>query len=233
MRDARCVERELLDHLPADDRRAIVSRRDLQRINTLMLHRRFMRNALIDNCPHRVPRVILELGAGDGTFMLRLGRRLASMWPNVKVILLDRHDAVRKQTRQGFSEFRWDVEVVAADAFEFLCDNKSTFDIVTANLFLHHFQRDRLHWLLSMVANATSCFIACEPRRAGISLTACRLLWLIGCNYVSRHDALASVHAGFCDDEISCSWSQPDRWALSEYEAGIFSHCFTACRTRP
>jgi hypothetical protein len=233
MRNARRVEPELLDHLPANDRRGIASRRDLRRINALMLHRRLMRNALIGDCLHRAPRVMLELGAGDGTFMLGLGRRLASIWPNVKVILLDRHDAVGPQTRQGFSEFRWHVEVVTADAFEFLYDNKCTFDIITGNLFLHHFPRERLHWLLSMVANATSCFVACEPRRAGISLAACRLLRLIGCNYVSRHDALASVHAGFCDNEISCSWSDPDGWALYEYEAGLFSQCLTACRTKP
>jgi hypothetical protein len=233
MRDARCVEPELLDHLPANDRRAIASRRDLQRINMLMLHHRLMRNALINNSPDRTPRVLLELGAGDGTFMLRLGRLMASIWPEVKVILLDQRDAIRPETRQGFSEFRWNAEVVTADAFEFLHGNKSTFDVITANLFLHHFPRDRLLWLLSMVADATSCFVACEPRRSGISLTACRLLWLIGCNYVSRHDALASVHAGFSDDEISCTWADPDGWRLYEYEAGLFSHCFTACRTKP
>ena len=44
---------------------------------------------------------------------------------------------------------------------------------------------------------ATRVFIAVEPRRSGRGLFFSRLLWLIGCNQVTRHDAPVSVRAGF------------------------------------
>ena len=39
-------------------------------------------------------------------------------------------------------------------------------DLVTANLFLHHFPPDRLRELLAHAAGAAPLFAACEPRRA-------------------------------------------------------------------
>jgi SAM-dependent MidA family methyltransferase len=51
----------------------------------------------------QTPRRILELGAGDGTLLLRLARSFAPAWPEVELTLLDQHDLVSPDTRAAFA----------------------------------------------------------------------------------------------------------------------------------
>ena len=102
--------------------------------------------------------------------------------------------------------------------------------MIIANLFLHHFDAAGLKTLLSSVAQRTRMFIACEPRRSGFALVGSRLLGVIGCNDVSRHDAVVSVRAGFDGRELSALWPAGSAWTLREHASGLFSHCFTASR---
>jgi hypothetical protein len=97
-------------------------------------------------------------------------------------------------------------------------------------LFLHHFSCERLQRLLALCANQTGLFVACEPRRSGLARTASQLLWVVGCNDVTRHDAVVSVRAGFNGSELSGLWPKCDPWQLHERPAMLFSHCFVACR---
>ena len=227
----RCVEPEWLDELPADDPRAIRSRRDLERVNVWMLQVGIMERALAKHCAYDKPHVLLELGAGDGSFMLRLARRLAPRWKNVKVILLDRQNIVSRETREGFSTLRWEVETVIADVFDFLAQaGHRSVDVITANLFLHHFPNQKLIQLLAQAAPITGLFVACEPRRATPALLGSRLLWAIGCNEVSRHDAVVSVRAGFGGQELSALWPKNGEWRTHEHAARLFTHCFVARR---
>lgn len=227
---ARAVRPELLDVLPPDDPRAIRSRRDLRRVNSWMLQTGIMAGALAENCP-RAPRTMLDLGAGDGVFTLKVARRLASRWRGVAVILLDRQKIVSAETQQGFRAIGWDVETVTADVFDFLQRvNSVAVDVITANLFLHHFPQAELARLLALTAQRTDVLAACEPRRAPLALAASRLVWAIGCNDVSRHDVVASVRAGFDDGEISSLWPEWENWELHEWPARLFTHCFVARR---
>jgi hypothetical protein len=227
----RRVEPELLDSLSAEDPRAIQSRRDLKRINALMLHTGTMARGLIKHCGNHQPRTLLELGAGDGTFMLGLARRLASRWQNVTVILLDRQSIVSSDVREGFAALNWKVETVTADLFDFLDEMpQPDVDVITANLFLHHFTQEQLVHVLSRVAQAPWLFMACEPRRTAFVRETSRLLWAIGCNDVSVHDAVASARAGFRDKELSALWPARPSWELHERAAGPFSHSFVARR---
>jgi len=57
-----------------------------------------------------------------------------------------------------------------------------------------------------------------------------RAVGLIGCNRVTRHDAPASVRAGFTGRELSQLWPEPESWLLEERAAGPFSHLFVAQR---
>ncbi|MGH8710117.1 MAG: class I SAM-dependent methyltransferase [Burkholderiales bacterium] len=192
----RCVEPEWLDELPPEDSRAIRSRRDMQRVNRWMQQVGIMQRALTGSRGQLAPRVLLELGAGDGTFMLQLARRFTLHWKNVKVVLLDRQNIVSSETREGFKALGWEVETITADVFDFLAQAKyQAVDVITANLFLHHFQHKTLTKLLLQAARVTDLFVACEPRRSPLTLTGSRLLWAIGCNGVSRHDAVVSVRA--------------------------------------
>src|SRR5208283_4278738 len=74
----RIIEPELLDELPSDDPRAAGSRRDLRRLNTWMRNHAIMADALQTDANGQTPKRIVELGAGDGDFLLRVARRLSS-----------------------------------------------------------------------------------------------------------------------------------------------------------
>jgi methyltransferase family protein len=225
----RRVEPEWLDELPHDDPRARRSRRDLKRINGWMLQASIMTRLLLAN-RSSAPRRIVELGAGDGTFMLAVARRLAKHWPDVTLTFVDRQNIVRRETHEAFGALGWRTESVSADVFAFLAEGGQGADIVTANLFLHHFSDEALRDLFAAVSAMSSLFVACEPLRSPRALLGSRLLFVIGCNDVSRHDAVVSVRAGFRGGELSALWPQDGAWHLQERAALPFTHCFMARR---
>jgi hypothetical protein len=228
----RRVEPELLDQLPAEDPRAIRARRDVKRANTLMMNAGIMASALAAHSTGLKPRTILDLGSGDGQQMLRIARRLSPRWRNVTVILQDKQDIVSGATRDAFAALQWRVETSRTDVFDFLANTRpSGVDVVTSNLFLHHFVDDELSRLLARAAQLASLMVVCEPRRAKFVVRASRLLWAVGFSAVGVHEAVVSARAGFRGKELSALWPARDRWELHEQEAGLFSHCFVARRT--
>jgi methyltransferase family protein len=229
----RNVEPEWLDTLPADDPKAIRARRDLRRVNAWMLHSGIMSAALLTHCAGVKPRTIVDLGGGDGAFTLSVARRLAPHWPDVTVILVDRHDIVSEQTRAAYRALQWRLEAVRMDVFDFLdSPTVAGADVMTANLFLHHFQADQLACLLALASRSVALLVACEPRRGALGLLGSRMLWTLGCNGVTRHDALLSVRAGFAGQELSNLWPTDCGWELREEGAWLFTHRFVARRMR-
>ena len=227
----RCIQREWLDELPPEEPRAIQSRRDLKRINAWMGNVQILaREIKLARFQQRGVLRILELGAGDGTFMLRLARRLSRQAP-AEASLLDQQSIVSHETRRGFMELGWTVRTIRTDVFDWLRQSPmDSVDVIVANLFLHHFHEQDLKFLLHGAAHRTNLFIACEPRRSGFTLAATQFLRLIGCNEVTRHDAWLSVRAGFDGKEICSSWPKDDAWELREKPARLFSHLFRARR---
>lgn len=224
----RSVEPEWLDQLAAEDPRAIRHRRDLKLINALMLQSSIMAEALAKRWLRGNPHSLLDLGSGDGTFMLRVARRLAARWPDVTVTLLDQQKIVSDSTREAFAALGWKAEPVRADVFEYLEQAHPRVDVLTANLFLHHFSQEQLARLLALAAQSTRLFVACEPRRSKFVLRISRLLWLIGCSEVARQDAVLSVLAGFRGRELSASWPGQGHWELYENATKLFTHCLVA-----
>jgi hypothetical protein len=208
----RVIEPEALDALPYADPRAQRSRGDLRRINALMGNARHVARALPADM-----RTLLDLGAGDG----HLARRIAG--PRTKLTLLDR---VAFPASQG--EVR-----VTADARHFLSEEARRFDAIVANLFLHHLEREALRDLLALIACRTTLFVACEPRRSRTALAASRLTWALACSALTRHDAQASVRAGFRGRELSELWPRAPRWRLAERPAWPLGHLFVARRDAP
>jgi Methyltransferase domain len=217
----RIVQPEILDTLPPDDPRALRSRRDLRRVNSWMDNAGITANALKENSG--APKHITELGAGDGKFLLQVARKINLQ--NVSATLLDRQKNISAETLAAFSKLGWRAEAVVADVFDW---PKSPAEIVVANLFLHHFENERLKELLRTISRRVKLFVAIEPRRAPLPLFFSRLLWAIGCNEVTRHDATVSVRAGFFGEEISAHWPDKKNWRLTERRAGLFSHLFIA-----
>jgi hypothetical protein len=198
----RIIETEWLDSLPASDPRAEHARRDLRRVNTIMGNARHIAAALR---PHwRTGMRIADLGAGDGSFTQAVARRLPGP---ITPLLVDKADGM--------------------DVLDFLRQSGPRLDAIICNLFLHHLDGDLLSDVLALAAERAPLFVACEPRRARIALQASRMLWVIGANDVTRHDAVVSVRAGFSGREISALWTG-ENFTLEERLAWPFTHFFCA-----
>ncbi|HKU64634.1 MAG TPA: methyltransferase [Rhizomicrobium sp.] len=219
----RALTPEILDFLAPDDPRAMRSRRDLARINAVMRQSAIMAKALIACAP---PKKLADLGGGDGRFMLSMARRLAKHWPGVQVSILDRQSIVSEKTQAGFAALGWRCETLQGDLFETL--PRIQPDIVTANLFLHHFDDAALRRLLALIASRSRTFVACEPRRSAFALLGARLVFALGANGVTRHDAVASVRGGFRDLELSMLWPKDRAWICREHSVFPFSQVFWA-----
>lgn len=224
---ARRLEGEWLDELPADDPRARRSRADLRRINALMGNARIVVSALKPFFPGH-PRTMVELGAGDGAFALRVARFLSA--PRLDMTLVDRQRIVAPETMAAFEAARVATVVAQDDVFDWLGRDGPRVDVVMANLFLHHFEDEPLARMLSLAARRARVFVACETRRSGFALAGARMLGAIGCNDVTLHDAVVSIRAGFRDGDLSALWPAGGAWALREEARGLFSHLFVARR---
>jgi hypothetical protein len=222
----RRIEVEWLDVLPAEDPRARRSRRELARVNALMANA-----SLVAGCLRSgdTPASIVELGAGDGRFALRLARALGKAPPGARMTLVDRLPALDPGACRGLEALGWRVETATADVFEWL-ESAGPHGAIACNLFLHHFEDEALARMLALASRRTHRFVACEPRRSRIAGVGASLLGAIGCGPVTRHDAVASVRAGFCDSELTDLWPRTAGWATEERARGLFSHVFVAER---
>ncbi len=239
----RKVEPELLDGLAASDPVAARARRDLQRVHRIMgtcpILVTGLREMIAERSRHTALR-ILELGAGDGTLMLRVANALATQWPAAELTLLDRQPLVGHATIAAYARLGWTVETKVmnvadwadAPAHERVPGNATQrWDFIIANLFLHHFAGGELTALLDAIASSTDRFVACEPRRDWLALAGSHLVGAIGASAVTRTDAVLSVHAGFNGKELSTLWPHTGvEWRIDEYAAGPFSHFFRAQR---
>jgi 2-polyprenyl-3-methyl-5-hydroxy-6-metoxy-1,4-benzoquinol methylase len=224
--DHRRLAPEILDGLTADDPRAIASRRDLSRINRVMFQAKIMASLFRDFVP-APPRRILEIGAGDGRFMLAVARRMARRWPDVEVLMLDRVSLVTAELRSDFDRLGWRIKGITADVFDWADTAEGEqFDAIATNLFLHHFDDAQLLHLFSRMMPRAPLFLANEPWRASLPLASTYLVWAIGANDVTRNDAPQSVRAGFRGSELSHLWEAANGKSIKERRAGLFSHIF-------
>ena len=216
----RTLEPEWLDDLPPQDARAVRSRSDLRRVNWVMGNARLLSKVFSRDIKNDAR--VADLGSGDGRLMLRVAR------PGLRFTLVDRAPVVSAATLRAFQARGCSARVVASDALTFL--EREEVDVVVANLFLHHLDDSELSRLLAVAADRCRLLVACEPERTALALAGCRLLRLLGCNDVTRHDARVSVRAGFRGDELSRLWPSRAGWILEERRALPFSHLFVARR---
>ena len=238
----RLVAAEALDGLPQDDPGAIRSRRDLRRVHRAMGTRRIILRALKDMKLSRLevePLRVLEIGAGDGSLMLGVAQALTNAWPKVALTLLDRQALVSASTVASYRTLGWTVITEVGDVLDWAARETTAlpvnahhrWDLIVANLFLHHFEGEQLARLMYAIAQKSNRLLACEPRRGWLALAGSHLTSVIGANAVTREDAVLSVHAGFRGQELSALWpAQGEPWRIQECAAGLFSHCFCAER---
>lgn len=228
----RIVLPELLDVLPPEDASAKRSRRDLRRVNAWMRHPGTMARVLRENLPAGEPQQIVELGAGDGHFLLNVARRLNGHMSGTQAILVDRLKALDPQIHDCLHKVGWTSRAEIAEAIEWLrqVQTQSRPTTIISNLFFHQFEKAPLTEMLRLAADAARLVVALEPRRSSLSLLGGGMLWAIGCNRVTRHDANVSIRAGFIGGELSALWPNKERWQLTERPVGLFSHLFIARR---
>jgi hypothetical protein len=227
---ARRIEPEWLDTLEALDPRARRARRDLRLVNALMGNARIVARELAASLAPGARR-IAEIGAGEGAFLLAVARSRALRGTRLQATLVDRQPCADRSALEAFDARGWQAVFLQCDAFEWLAASGGPpCDAIVANLFLHHFEADAAGRMLALAAARTRLFIACEPRRSAAGLAGASLLGAVGCNDVTRHDAVVSVRAGFRGREISSLWPRAG-WTLREGARGPFSHLFVASRT--
>jgi 2-polyprenyl-3-methyl-5-hydroxy-6-metoxy-1,4-benzoquinol methylase len=199
----RRVEPEILDGLPADDPEAVRSRRDLRRINVLMGNLAWMQRAmrmLPEGCAGR----LVEIGAGEGELL----ERVRNDFESVRGVDLAPRPA-------GLSaEIGW----IQGDVFEYLGEG----DVLAANLFLHHFEDERLRELGERMQEFKAlCFS--EPRRSRRAiLEGYALVPFV--NRVTRHDMMVSVRAGFVRGELRELLGLGAGWEVRE-EVSLLGAC--------
>jgi hypothetical protein len=238
----RLVMPERLDGLPADHPDAMRSRRDLQRVHRAMGTRAIVLRgvkAMVARHPKTLPLRVLEIGAGDGSLMLGVAPALTPSWSGVELTLLDRHALIHPDTITRYGKLGWMATEEVGDVLDWAAGTirlhreaaGAPWDLIVANLFLHHFEGAQLALILRAVANKSRRFLACEPRRHWLALAGSHMVGVIGANHVTREDSVRSVHAGFNGDELSALWPHKGHsWKVQEYSAGLFSHCFRAER---
>ena len=227
----RVIEPEWLDELPPDDRDARRSRLDLRRLNRILGHARPLAGALAPVLATQDRPRVADVGAGDGTFALRLARRLPRPRHGGEFVLVEKHKLRSAGLASAFAGLGWDLRFVEADALEWLeSDAAGQLDATLANLFLHHFQERWLGRLFAGIAAHSACFAACETRRSSVALAASHWVGAIGCRSVTRHDAVVSVRSGFRDSELTRLWPARTGWQTEEHRLGWCSHWFMARR---
>ncbi len=207
---------ELLDALPHEDPAAIWSREELHFINHFMGNHRWICRILQEQEMGN-PR-ILELGAGDGSLArLALSKGIAqpAQWS-----ALDLAPAPAD----------WPQEAMWHQGDLFALPALPDTEIIVANLFLHHFEKDQLKKLGARLPESCRLFIACEPARRRLHTLQGHLLSaLVDLSPVTHHDMLVSIRAGFLGDELSQALGLQD-WQTHVSMTALGAYRFTAWR---
>lgn len=178
---------------------------DLRRINRFLGGHAATLRALrphLDRKPPGETLRVLDVGTGEGDHPRAIVAEARRRGRHVRVVAIDRDPVVVALAREacaGISE----IEVEAADATA-LAYGDGAFDVVTASLFLHHFDGDDARGVLAELARVAGRAVLVNDLRRH------RVPWAftaaLGCLRVlspmSRNDGPLSVLKGFTDAEL-------------------------------
>lgn len=187
---SRATEPERLDQGVAEEE-ALASLGDLRRVNRWLGGRRSLRGAVLPYL--RRGGRLLDVGCGSADVPAFLLRRLP---PGVTAVGLDRKRLHLLQAPAG-------VHRVAADVRALPFAPRS-FDVVTASLFLHHFDGPDMAGVIRALFDlARRALVVSDLHRARLPLVFGRLVFpLIFRSPVSVNDGLVSIRRGFRPDEL-------------------------------
>jgi SAM-dependent methyltransferase len=191
---ARSTEGELLDaELPATEVRKSLA--DLRFVNRWLSDRGGLLRALTPHLPEHARLLDVGCASGDVAAYLsaRLARPLLTVGVDVKLLHL--------------REARPPVHPVVADVWR-LPFRDASFDVVTASLFLHHFDEAELGRLLGELARvARRAIVVSDLERALVPFLFARAVFpFVFRTGVSVHDGLVSIRRGFREPELRAAF---------------------------
>lgn len=192
---ARATQAELLDGpLPAAE--VASSLADLRFVNRWLSPRRPLLRAVAEHLPPGGR--LLDVGCASGDVAAYLRSRLRAPGTTVGVDLKPLH----------MREAPAPVRCVAADVHRLPFRDKS-FDVVTASLFLHHFDGlEPVALLRELGRVARRAVVVSDLERAHVPLVFGRLVFpLLFRTRVSVHDGLVSIRRGFRPRELRAAFS--------------------------
>jgi ubiquinone/menaquinone biosynthesis C-methylase UbiE len=217
----RIDERERMDDPSVDEGRIRQALRELDVINAYLGGRSTTAKGLgmLAGTCRSDPVTILDVGAGGSS-------GLATMFKNgrsAKVTSLDVSESVCRYRRENNPLER----VLCGDVRSFAL-RESSFDVVHASLFLHHFADGEIPALLAGFLRIARCGVVINDlQRSGLALAGISALTrLFSRSDLVLHDAPLSVRRGFTRAELAhfCSnlpasswnlqWSWAFRWLL-------------------
>ncbi len=190
----RATDEELLDAgPPASEVRKSLA--DLRLVNRWLSGRGSLLRAVAAHLPPGGR--LLDVGCGSGDVPAYLSARLARASLTVGVDVKPLH----------LREAPGGVRRVAADARRLPFGDRS-FDVVTATLFLHHFDEAELGQLLAELARVARCaIVVSDLERALVPFVFARTVfpWLFETT-LSVHDGLVSIRRGFRPPELRAAF---------------------------
>ena len=192
---ARSTDPELLDaSLPESEVRKSLA--DLRFVNRWLGSRRGLLRAMAPYLPPRGRLLDVGCASGDVTAFLRAGLPGLSL-----AVGIDRKPLHLREAPRGIGR-------VAADVRQ-LPFRPRSFDVVTASLFLHHFDAGELPGLLRDLSRfARRAIVVSDLRRALVPYLFGRATFpLLFKTRVSVHDGLVSIRRAFRDEELRAAFA--------------------------
>jgi 2-polyprenyl-3-methyl-5-hydroxy-6-metoxy-1,4-benzoquinol methylase len=156
---------------------------------------------LLKNYPKGKVLTIMDLGCGSGDMLRKVanyGRKEGYVF---KLIGVDANEFIINHAQKKSSAYP-EISYLQQDIFseEF---KESSYDIVLATLFLHHFKEDELIRLLSQVhQKANLGIVVNDLHRHGLAYYLFKLLGLGITNEMVKQDGLTSILRGFKKEEL-------------------------------
>jgi ubiquinone/menaquinone biosynthesis C-methylase UbiE len=197
----RITTAELLDDDLGTSEEIRLSLDDLWRINRCLggisSNLRMLKRVLARTGAHSVR--ILEIGAGDSRLAGIIRQKLLKRGIRAEYFVLDRRLTHLANGRPAAAGLR----PVVADGFALPFPERS-FDVVTCNLFFHHFSGERAReFLRSLAGVASRAVLVSDLERHVLPYLFIKIAPLFARSRLTRHDAPASVRQAYTRDELA------------------------------
>jgi len=202
---ARVIKPEILDTLPEGHPDAERNRKEIYLLGKLSGNYRHAVKLL--KAHHQPGDRILEIGAGTGELGKALTRKSEELTHTLDYTGLDLWN------RPPLWPQRWNWW--QGDLLDF--NGYPDYNVLLGNFILHQFDDNTLRDLFNRIRNNFRLIIFCETARHLLHVWQLRLAYLLGINYVTRHDAKVSIEAGFKAQELPSLLGLKDgNWSVKD-----------------